>query len=290
VSNDEVVLEAYVDNSKGVLDRGLYQVDVRDGSYLKVVDIPDEAPTTYKFCFDGDVLHVMTKRGDYELVTKPKGYKVFMREMDEESRGNRYSPLRCQIVDPPFQSHGFKALRKGDGYLKYHTDQNDERQVYIADEAGNNLRKLVQQHSVRKGSPVGLFTVKYFLENENAYFGYSPWNNKNCTELWWLHREDWRVEQDQLCLGKRSFGSRVVHRLNDALYLEHHTDHKGEAKTFVIFQDNELEIEKEKVRGSSVSPDGCKVSYGVDVKNAPMRQKLKLFNYCEFQQQGNKLK
>ncbi|TNC79480.1 MAG: hypothetical protein C9356_18850 [Oleiphilus sp.] len=56
VSNDHVVLEAYLKTEQSDLDRGIYQVSVNDGSFIKVVDITDDKPTTYKFCFDGAVL------------------------------------------------------------------------------------------------------------------------------------------------------------------------------------------------------------------------------------------
>jgi hypothetical protein len=284
VSNQHVVLEAYIENKEGVLDRGLYQVDVNDGEYIKVVDIPDEAPTTYKFCFDGNVLHVMRKRGEFSETVRPVGYRVDIRKIGEMTRPSSYSALRCNFIEKPTENSGYKALRHGDGFLKYQRDQIGERHVFIADDSGKNLKKLIQQKIVRKGSPVGMFTVKYFIENKDAYFGYSPWSRENCTELWWLYRDGWRYENEQLCLTQWASGSKVVHDLNDALYIEHHSSKKDEPKLYVIYKGNELPIEMDKVRGSSVSPNGCLVAYGADKEDRPVRQKLKLFNYCAFQQ------
>lgn len=286
VSNNEIVLEAHIKNKRGEFDRGLYQVDIRDGSFLKVVDVPEKGPFFYIYCFDGKTLNVMRSRGTFTQTNPVNGYQVEIRDKGELDGRNDYSAFRCGFVENPFETPGFKPLRKGDGYLRFHTDQNNEMHVYMADETGINVKKLISQKEVRKGSPVGLFSIKYYLESKNAYFGYSPWGSSNCTELWWLYREDRRVEHKQLCLGKKAFGSRVIHSLNGALYLEHHTDEKGQPKSYVLFKEGELSVEKEKIRGSSVSPDGCKVAYAVDNDNAPVRQKLKLFNYCDYKEKG----
>tara|TARA_R110002049_G_scaffold24515_1_gene86845 strand:- start:8248 stop:9279 length:1032 start_codon:yes stop_codon:yes gene_type:complete len=288
VSNEQVVLEAHVKNQQGLLDRGLYQVDVRDGSYLKVVDVPDQSPLTYKYCFDGKLLLVMITRGHFKAVNTPKGYKVEILESDEFTRTNPYSPLRCKFVEKPSEDSGYGSLRIDDGFIKHQWEGADEVHVYLSDEDGNNLKKLVDQKVVRRGSPVGMFTVKYYIKHINAYFGYSSWDHRDCTELWWLYRDDWLLKNKNLCLGEwAKGGSRLIHVLRGALYLEHYGGGKG--RTYILSDNKELIVETKHGRGAVVSPNGCMVAYGEGAMSGKpgIRQKLKLFNYCEYQQGHN---
>lgn len=290
VSNDHVVLEAQIVNEQGSLDRGLYQVDVRDGSYLRVVDINDEGPFNYKFCFDGNVLHVMTKRGEFRQMSKPtQGYGVVVRPMDQNNRARRYNPFRCKSLDVPLQGRGINALRKGDGFIKYVIDEG-EVSAFLGDETGKIIKKLVQQKVAIRGSPVGLFTVERFVEDKNAYFGYSSWDSSSCTQLWWLHRQGWELESQQFCAGEWAHGSVSLHVLKDALYIENHNRINGEPKSFIINKNIEqIPVDVEDIWGASVSPSGCKVAYGVDDETSSAPQKLRLFNYCEFQEKRLKL-
>tara|TARA_R110001599_G_scaffold330580_2_gene545058 strand:+ start:2267 stop:3301 length:1035 start_codon:yes stop_codon:yes gene_type:complete len=290
VSNEQVVLEAHVKNQQGALDKGLYQVDVRDGSYLKVVDVPEDTPITYTYCFDEKVLHVMTARGIFTLVNQPKSYQVEIRELGSKNRNNRYSPLRCDFVDiPQGKRVGYIPIRAEDGFIKNQggDSKTDAVKVFLSDDLGNNLKELDGQRIDSRG----VIGVRRFLPRMNAYFGSTSFN-RGCTNLTWLHRDGWKLEQKELCLKDWEFGSKIVHSLKDALYVEHHTDRKKQPKTYVIYQDKELPLEMEQVRSSSVSPNGCKVAYGIgkykDGRLGP-RQKLKIFDHCEYQQKGLKL-
>lgn len=284
VSNEQLVLEARVKNDQGALDRGIYQIDVRDGSYLKVVDIPDQGPITYKFCFDGKVLHVTSASSDIKVVNASAGYEVDIRELEKITRTNAYSPLRCNFVEKPNKDAGYGALRLGDGFIKHQWEGTEEVHVFLADAGGNELKKLVDQKVVRRGSPVGMFTLRYYLEEKNAYFGYSPWDRRTCTELWWLYRDGWTVKNEELCLPELKYGSLLVHNLKDALYLEHYTSKS--AKTYILKDTKKLLVERRFGRGASVSPDQCLIAYGEGDRGGTsgVRQKLKIFNYCEYQQ------
>lgn len=287
VSNDQVVLEARIKNEKGELDRGLYQVDVRDGTYLKIVEISGQPPLSYKYCFDGKALHVLKELGNYRMVNAPKGYEVVIRELGKLTDTNSYSPLRCGFVEKPAGPGGYAALRPGDGFIKHQWESDKDVHVYLADDSGTNLKKLLEQKVVRKGTPLGMFTVRYFLESENAYFGYSPWDNKDCSELWWLYRDDWRLLHKTVCLGElASGGSRLLHSLNGSIYLEHYGGRKG--RSYILVGNEWLPVEKNHGRGATVSPNGCSVAYGEGDINGKsgVRQKLKVFNYCDYQQKG----
>jgi len=286
VSNDHVVLEAYLKTEQSDLDLGIYQVSVNDGSFIKVVDITDDQPTTYKFCFDGAVLHVMTKRGDFNLVTAPQGYTVLLRQMREHKRSNEYSPIRCQFVDIPREKKArYIPLKSEDGFMKNQAGetQNDPVKVFLSNDLGDNLKEI---SSLPEGSG-GVIGIRRYSPHLNAYFGNSYFEN-NCTDLSWIYRDDWRLEQKRICLGDWAFGSRVIHGVKGALYVEHITETKNVPKSYVIVDGKEFPIETEMIRGSSVSPDGCKVAYGKGGYSGKsgLRQQLKLFNYCEYIQKG----
>ena len=286
VSNDHVVLEAYLKTEQSDLDLGIYQVSVNDGSFIKVVDITDDQPTTYKFCFDGAVLHVMTKRGDFNLVTAPQGYKVLLRQMREKNRSNEYSPIRCQFVEIPKEKKtGYAVLKAEDGLMKNKAGETEHEpvKVFLSDDFGQNLVEISER-------PVGLGGVRgvrRYIPYANAYFGNSYIKN-NCTDLSWIFRDGWRLEQKRICLGDKPFGSRVIHSVKGALYVEHITERKNVPKSYVIIDGKELTIETDMIRGSSVSPDGCKVAYGIGGYSGKsgLRQQLKLFNYCEYLEKG----
>ncbi len=288
VSNDQVVLEAHIMDKKGVLDRGLYQVDVVDGSYKKVVDVPDEGPITYKYCFDGTKLHVMTSRGIFTQTNSPSGYQVEIREMGKLKDHNRYSPLRCRFTSlPQGKKVAYIPLREKDGFVKNQGGETKSEpvRVFLTDETGINIQEL----GGKRLDARGLIGIRKYVPHKNAYFGNTSFNN-NCTYLSWLYRDGWMLEQKKLCLSDWSVGSRVISNLKDALYVEHHTDTANEPKSYVIYPDKTLPIETVQIRSSTVSPDGCKVAYGIGKYQSGSkgpRQKLKVFNYCEYQKKEN---
>lgn len=289
VSNNHLVLEAQIKNDLGVLTHGLFEVDVRDGSSIKLVDVPKTGPYPYKYCFDGNVLHVMTSGGSFELVNEPKSYQIKIREQGKKNKENDYSSLRCGFVDLPIEAKArFIPLKSENGFMKNQAGatKDDPVKVLLTDEQGTSLKEIAKL-PLGEGGVLG---IRHFIPHMNAYFGNSYFD-KNCTKLSWLHRDDWRLEQKELCLDEWTFGSRVILQLKDALYVEHHTDTKNEPKSYVIYPEHELPVETEQIRNSTVSPDGCKVAYGIGKyqsgRNGP-RQKLKVFNYCEYQQKGQK--
>jgi len=290
VSKDHVVLEAYLKTEQSDLDRGIYQVSVNDGSFKKVVDITDDQPTTYKFCFDGKVLHVMTERGAFKAVNKPNSYQIEIRGMGRRSHSNYYSPFRCDFVDQPLEGGGFKALRVGDGFVRYKRLSDTERSVYLTDEIGAELKNITTHTLTKKHHPAGVFGVKYYLAEKNAYFGYSVLDDKGCAALWWLYRNDWTLQDRKLCLGSKARnGSKLIHDLRDALFLEHYTS--ASSKSYILKGNKEILIEDGFGRGASVSPNGCVVAYGEGGMSGKSgtRQKLKVFNYCEYQRKEQQI-
>lgn len=281
VSNTHIVLEAHIKNELGVLNHGLFEVDVRDGSSTKLVEVPKSGPYPYSYCFDGSVLHVMTSGGRFELVNEPKNYQIEIREKGELNGKNDYSPIRCRYVDLPIEAKArFIPLKSENGFMKNQAGatKDDPVKVFLTDEQGTNLREIAEL-PLGEGGVLG---IRHFIPHMNAYFGYSYFD-KDCTKLSWLYRDGWRLEQKELCLKDWTHGSRVVLQLKDALYVEHHTDTKNEPKSYVIYPKQELPIETEQIRNSIVSPDGCMVAYGIGKYRSGWkkpRQVLKVFDYC----------
>ena len=283
VSNEQVVLEAHVKDEKGELDRGLYQVDVRDGSYTKIVEVPDKTPITYMYCFEGKTLHVMRSRGTFTQTNPANGYQIEIREKGELNERNDYSPIRCRYVDLPIEAKAkFIPLKPEDGFLKNKAGATKDVPVktFLTDELGTNLKEIAKL-PFGEGGVLG---IRYVVPHMNAYFGNSYFD-KDCTKLSWLYRDDWRLEQKEICLKDWTHGSRVILQLKGALYVEHHTDTKNEPKSYVIDPENEQPVETEQIRGSTVSADGCKVAYGIGKyrsgREGP-RQVLRVFDYCAF--------
>ena len=289
VSNEQVVLEAHVKDEKGELDRGLYQVDVRDGSYTKIVEVPDKTPITYMYCFEGKILHVMRSRGNFTQTNPTNGYQIEIREIGKKTNSNSYSALRCNFVEKPIGDAGYTALRIGDGFIKY-VREEEKRHIFLVDDTGSNLKKLIEQDAKRRINIDGMFEVSSFLKERNSYFGYSSWDTKDCSELWWLFRADWSIENKKICLDEDvKGGSRIVHPLKDALYIEHYGGRRG--RSYILDgNDDPLLVEQNHGRGASVPPNGCLVAYGEGDRDklSGVRQKLKIFSYCDFKQKGNK--
>ena len=287
VSNEHVVLEAHIKNDLGVINHGLFEIDVRDGSSKKLVDVPKTGPYPYKYCFDGSVLYVMTNGGKFELVNEPKNYRINIREEGKKNQGNDYSPLRCGFVDLPIEPKArFIPLKSEDGFMKNQAGatKDDPVKVLMTDEQGSTFKEIAQ---LPPGSS-GVIGLRRFVPHVNSYFGYTSFN-KNCTDISWLYREGWELKQEKLCLKDWPFGSILVHNIKDALYLEHYTT-RG-SPSYILLKNKEIMVEDGIGRGASVSPDGCRIAYGVgDSKreNSRVRQKLKLFNYCDYQQKGQK--
>jgi hypothetical protein len=283
VSNEHVLLEAKIRDEKGDLDLGIYEVDVRDGSYIKIIEVPDQTQINYTYCFDGKTLHVMRSLGTFTQTNRANGYQVEIRELGTKSNSNLYSPLRCDFVERPAGDAGYIALRYGDGFIKY-VREEEKRHIFLVDDAGVPLKKLIKQDAKQRISIDGMFEVSSFWQERNAYFGYSTWDSKNCSELWWLYRADWSIDNKKICLDEEiEGGSRLLHSLKDALFLEHYGGRRG--RSYVLnFKGDPLIVEQNHGRGASVSPNGCLVAYGEGDRDklSGVRQVLKLFNYCAF--------
>ena len=229
----------------------------------------------------------MRSRGTFTQTNPANGYQVEITEKGELNGHNDYSPMRCRYVDLPKEVKArFIPLKSENGFMKNQAGatKDDPVKVFLADEHGANLKEISQ---LPPGSS-GVIGIRSFVPHLNAYFGYTSFN-KNCSDISWLYREGWKLKQEKLCLKDWPFGSILVHNIKDSLYLEHYTT-RG-SPSYILLKNKEIMVEDGIGRGASVSPNGCLIAYGVgDSKreNSGVRQKLKLFNYCDYQQKGQK--
>lgn len=284
VDNSNVLLDAYLENESGSLDRGLYQVNVTDERAEKIVDIPEEGETFFHYCFDGGVLHVMVEKGEFAQVTQPEDYTVAIRVKGKKKRTNRYSKLRCRFVDlPQIERTAYLPLKEEDGLIKNDgTIEDGIVRVFLVNDEGENIKQI----SDKRLDSRGVIGVRSYSPYLDAYFGTTAFKN-DCTFITHVYRDNWKLEQEELCIEGWVSGSRLVSRLKGGYYVEHYNSQSGEPKHYVFAKDLRIPVGKTKVRGASVSPDGCIVAYGVGDgtfgKKVP-KQELEIFNYCEFRE------
>ena len=301
VSKDHIVMSAHIDTELKTQDYGIYQINVNDGTFVKLIEITDDQPVTYRYCFDGDTLFVSWSRGSFEVLEASVDYKIRIKEYVKKKRTNDYSPLRCGFYEkPPVEGYGFLALRADDGFIKNgrrHFGTDKYRQVFLADNDGNTIKHLMD-HKLHPRKPHDLekmFSVRRFAEHENAYFGQAPfdrqktydykkrrWDIKDCTHLSWLYRENWEAKQKQLCFNDWP-ASKLILLVKDGLYIQTYSTKTGNPNAYVIQNEKGSVIDDGIVDGSTVSPDGCKVAYAFTEKwELGKLSSLKIFDYCGY--------
>jgi len=284
VSGNEVVLDAQVKNTQGVFENGLYQVNVDDGSYIRLM----ERSNHYKYCFDGDVLFVRTKK-EKQLLHMPENYRIVQETKAEKLKDGMYSPVRCKSLERPTKD-GYRHLFQQDGLLK--TDNNglkymgkDKRFKGHLD-PDNKVHLVGENLSVKKILDLKISEVStpYFLTHENAYFGYSM--NGMCGSLWWLYRDTWKVQTKEQCFGSwAQFTSKLLYPTKAGVFVQHYTSKKY--KSYLVTDKKEYTLETTSSIGGSLAPDGCRVAYGSGELSGKggRRQILKLFNACQFMEE-----
>lgn len=284
ISEKEIVLDAYIGNDEGLVDRGLYQVNVESGDAIKIVDIPEDDLQEFEFCFDGETLYLLTSSKSFQVSEAVLNYEIRVRELEKKTKTNHYSALQCRFIEKHVSESSYTALMKADGFIEYFSGSESLRKIFLVNPEKHRVKPLLDQTLERGVYPKDFFSVSYFLPENNAYFGYSIWDN-DCTKLWWLFRDAWQIHSERLCVDGWAFGSKMLFSLKGAIYAESHTNQDGEPKSYLLLNDHEIPIEREPVRGSSVSPDGCMVAYGVNIAEGTRKgpiQRLQIFDYCGF--------
>ncbi len=281
VSENEVILDAVIQNADAEPERGLYQVNVMDGSHIKIASIGFKG--LYVYCFDGEYLHLKNKVGSFQIDNVPTGYKLVVSEKTPSIKGYLYSSLRCSRFK---RETGYRKymLSKEDGYLlsKLRPDRDKSRDIIHE----NNGVELVSPKSEKV--PVELksgyvFNPQYLIDRD-MYFGYQQ--RGSCGYFWWLERGSWKGKTEKKCFGAWAQSSSLVFTPTKVgLFVEHHTM-RG-TKTYLSTDKHLYSLENVSARGSSLAPDGCRIAYGSgnfqgrkDEKD--FRQVLKIINACEF--------
>lgn len=290
ISNDHIVLSAYIDTEKKTKDHGIYQININDGSFIKIVELTDDQPTYLDYCFTKNTLYVGGVIDNIEILDTSLNYKVRLKDFDKKNRTNTYSPLRCGFYERPIEGYGFLALREEDGFIKNgrkYMGADKYRQVFLADNNGNTIKHLID-HKLHPRKPHDLekaLSVRRFAEHENAYFGQAPFNGRltQCTYLSWLYRDSWEAKQRKLCFNEWQESSKRVLLVKDGLYIQTHSTKSGNPNAYVIHNEKGSVIDDGIVDGSTVSPDGCKVAYAfAKTWKLGIRSSLKIFDHCGY--------
>lgn len=286
VLDNAIVLDAQVKNSEGIFERGLYQVNVNDGSYIKLVEVGENK--LYSYCFVEKVLYVKSDE-TLNILYKPKLYSIKLETEFKKHKDGRYSPLLCESVEVPSMG-GYIPLMEGDGFLKIDWDGprlpdkgtfqgvlKPDNPVTMIDNNWKHLRTL--------DLTIAQVSTPQFIEYLNTYFGFRVEPMRaNCFILWWLNRDEWRADTKNICLGSwASQNSKFLLPTKVGIYVQHYTSNKY--KTYLVADGFEYPIEKVSARGSTLSADGCRVAYGsgeIGYGKSRFSQQLKIFDACEF--------
>ena len=277
VSENEVVLDAQVKNKQGIFENGLYQVNVVDGSFIRLV----ERSISYSYCFDGDTLFIKSadKR---KLLRKPEFYSIEQVTKFKKLKNGQNSPLRCRGFEKPKNDGGYLALRTSDGYIKnkYRKSKDDEVHVYLADNNGLEIKELVKHEKDSNG----LVGRLLFIQDKDAYFGYKM--KARCASFWWLYRDGWETKTKKHCFGGWAQNtSKLIYPTRVGMFVQHYTSKKY--KSYLVTDTKEYSLETISSIGGALSPDGCRVAYGSGELSGKggRRQILKIFNACQFMEE-----
>lgn len=283
VGDNEVVLDALINN-----ERGIYQVNVLTGDHIKLVDYP-EKPFRYCFAQDERLLYVSVDMLGQQLsiLHQPKNYRITSQVWARKESGLEVSGIRCgffKLPSGPFRRGASFALHKDDGLLR-HVGSDDGRAMgaYIANNLGEKILVLTDDAEIAQR----ITGWHFYVPHLDAYFGYSL--GSSCSGVWWLFKQNWELATDVLCFGDwAQLGSRVIRPTKAGFHVElHNNSTPNIPKVYLVTSSQEFPIQLSSARGSSTSPDGCRVAYGSgDYRTRrgdnDLRQHLTIFNACEF--------
>lgn len=276
VSDTAVVLDAVVNNNQGTPERGIYQVSTVDGSYVQLVSVGFNE--LYEYCYNGEILFIRNETGSFRIVAEPVRYKLKTELRKYFVDGHIYSAIRCKFVEKHALG-GTIPLKNEDGVIQNVYDALDKDKVLIKlVNHGENESKVLATRSSNDG---GISGMPYFNQSSDSYFG--AYTQNGCSQIWWLHRQDWHLESESLCFANWSkSNSNIVHATKVGLFVENHKIE--DAASYLISPKKEYRLNGA-VRGSSLSTDGCTIAYGAGAINFGKKrfsQTLKIFNACQF--------
>lgn len=281
VSDNEVVLDAITKNTDGVPERGVYQVNLLDGSFIKIAGIGFKE--LYKYCFDGNYLYLESRTGDFKISNYSENFEIVKVKQKKKEKGYKYSETRCSSFKK-ISGYANYALSREDGYLlaKNNADRDTYRDVIHEDSGVELVTPSGNRTPINLKSGV-VFRPQYLIDRD-MYFGYKQ--RSQCSYFWWLKRGSWEGKTEKKCFGAWAQSSSLIFiPTRVGLFIEHHTT-KG-TKTYLSTDMQLHPLEDVAARGSSLAPDGCRIAYGSGnyrgrKNEKDYRQVLKIFNACEF--------
>lgn len=279
VSDNEMVLDAITKNTDGVPERGVYQVNVLDGSFIKIAKI--DFKELYKYCVDSNNLYLKSRTGNFKISNYSKNFEIVKVKQKKKEKGYKYSEIRCSSFKK-ISGYANYALSRGDGYLlaKNNADRDTYRDVIHEDSGVELVTPSGDRTPIDLKSGV-VFRPQYLIDRD-MYFGYQQ--RSRCGHFWWLKRGSWKGKTEKKCFGAWAQSSSLIFiPTRVGLFIEHHTT-KG-TKTYLSTEKHLYPLEKTPARGSSLAPDGCRVAYGsgnIGYGQSRFSQHLKIFNACKF--------
>lgn len=273
IDNDSLVLAATVNNSAQEKERGIYRV-YTSGKYERMVNIGLEHQFNYCLMDDDLIIKINKKSMIYQ---ENKKIKIqFKNRVYDLPDGYKYSPLLCD-----FKKSGIEHYRhylKDDAYIQKSFDNHNNKKPFLVIKDHKKIELNIRN---------SILSTPYYIENKKSYFGFNI--KGNCSEQWWINAEDWTSREERICFERiKNKGASIrIYPSKESLVIENHGGSEKLYSLNLISNGAEYGIEKENVRGTSVSPDGCKVAYGIDNKKnfkreAYTRQTLKIINICNY--------
>ena len=285
VGENELVLDAVI---KG--DRGLYEVNVVDGSAIKLIDGPGHG---YRYCFTEGSLYVSVQPPHKLLpvLHQPRRYQLISKIVPRGlPDGWVNAGVRCGLFEVP-KGEGitgsYQALNEKDGLVNVvYSELRKQSSMYLSDNNGKRL-KIISTDAKELKSFQG--RAKYY-SYEDAYFGYFS-DAPDCrgATTWRLYRKDWRLETGKVCYGEWDKGTSILlSPTKVGLFAEQHSISRSRfAKSFLITEEQEIPVDMVSSIGSVTGPDGCRVAYGsgeIGYGEKRFSQHLKIFQACDYMQ------
>ena len=285
VSENEIVTMADINK-----ERGIYLINVLNGSSKKLVDTGRSDSKLHGYCFSQGVLFVSAqlKSEPFKIEYRPSNFEVVSNRTEE--LGDRIrSGVRCGFYQRPvgLKQGSILGLLEADGLIQ--TLPDDSGSIAIArvvEESGNSHIILTTDTNIASEIRIS----PRFYEFLDGYFSYRQ-VFKSCSGVsaWTLRRHNWKLEVVHHCLGKwASERSLSIVPTKYGLFTEQHGSSKKRpwAMYHLVTSSGQYPIDMIGGKGASTSPDGCKVIYGSGEFKMSWRneyeQYLKIFDVCAY--------
>ncbi|GEM_PF-2164387 len=308
LDNQHVLLAAGKRIASGGAKMTLLKVSI-DGTTERLVELEKYS---YYYCLLGKDLYVHGKDGNSTVLSFNSGLNIHVGERAKIDTRIKWTGMRCDAVALPDNKLAFyKILMSEDGFFEQKIDDPAVWDTVVHVKGGEMSRiregkdkwtdawergarhraiwdtQIVNYQEGTKVKIQGKFPVlpslKEFHAYSNAYFGHSI--GRECSRLWWLYRDDWRIESRKVCLPEWGRGGTTLFTPTKVGIFVMHMATRRPA-SYLITDTETIELKRGVFSVASTSPDGCKVAYLEEdsVGGPPLEFKkvLKVMDVCKF--------